>query len=63
MKVRCPGCRNFVEWTENPFRPFCSERCKDGDLGRWAAEEYRIAKEEADSGEGKPRPRDDEDDS
>jgi endogenous inhibitor of DNA gyrase (YacG/DUF329 family) len=27
---------------ENPYRPFCSERCKLIDLGQWAAESYRI---------------------
>ncbi len=61
MKVACPTCRTLVEWTGNAFRPFCSERCKDGDLGKWASEAYRIAEEEPDSGEATPRPRDDED--
>lgn len=27
---------------ENRFRPFCSERCKQIDLGAWANEKYRI---------------------
>jgi uncharacterized protein len=40
---RCPLCRQLVEWTENPFRPFCSERCQLLDLGAWASERYRIA--------------------
>jgi len=31
-----------MEWTDNPFRPFCSERCRLTDLGNWAAEKYRI---------------------
>jgi len=32
-----------VTWTaENAFRPFCSERCRNIDLGAWAAEEYRV---------------------
>jgi uncharacterized protein len=32
-----------VEWIpENRLRPFCSERCKNIDLGAWAAEEYRV---------------------
>jgi len=26
----------------NPFRPFCSERCRLHDLGNWALERYRI---------------------
>jgi endogenous inhibitor of DNA gyrase (YacG/DUF329 family) len=43
MKVKCPTCKNEVEWTEqNPFRPFCSERCKILDLGDWAMEKQAI---------------------
>lgn len=42
MKVRCPICKKRVEWKNNPFRPFCSERCKLIDLGAWASEEYKI---------------------
>ena len=35
--VDCPTCGSKVEWTEtNKFRPFCSERCKQIDLGAWA---------------------------
>jgi uncharacterized protein len=41
--VKCPTCGKDVRWTsENRFRPFCSERCKQIDLGAWAAEKYRI---------------------
>lgn len=42
MKIKCPICKKKTEWENNPFRPFCSERCKLIDLGAWAAEEYRI---------------------
>lgn len=42
MEVRCPTCRTKIEWEGNPFRPFCSERCKLLDLGKWLAEEYRV---------------------
>ena len=42
MKIICPTCRSATTWEENPWRPFCSERCKLVDLGKWAAEEYRI---------------------
>jgi len=42
-KVRCPQCRGESLWSpENPWRPFCSERCKQIDLGAWADESYRI---------------------
>jgi len=41
--VACPQCGTLVEYsTENPFRPFCSKRCKMIDLGEWASESYRI---------------------
>jgi len=41
--VACPVCARLSEYSpDNPFRPFCSERCKLIDLGRWAAEEYRV---------------------
>jgi len=32
---------------ENPYRPFCSERCKLIDLGDWAMERYRVPVEES----------------
>jgi len=41
--VKCPTCGKLVEWSEkNPWRPFCSERCKLIDLGEWASESHRI---------------------
>lgn len=40
--MKCPTCNKRVEWVDNPFRPFCSERCKLIDLGRWVSEEYRV---------------------
>jgi len=42
--VDCPTCSKKVEWTEaQKYRPFCSERCKQIDLGAWAEEKYVIA--------------------
>jgi endogenous inhibitor of DNA gyrase (YacG/DUF329 family) len=35
----------YTRREEVPFRPFCSERCKLVDLGRWLNEEYRITEE------------------
>ena len=44
LMLRCPGCQALVAWREdNPYRPFCSRRCKDGDFLRWARDEQRIA--------------------
>ena len=41
--VNCPTCQQAVEWKpENRWRPFCSERCKQIDLGAWADEKYSI---------------------
>ncbi len=44
IKVRCPICDqpmpgNPSEW---PRYPFCSDRCRTIDLGRWLGETYRI---------------------
>ncbi|MCM2281372.1 MAG: DNA gyrase inhibitor YacG [Bdellovibrionaceae bacterium] len=43
MKVKCPRCKQETEYVkENPFRPFCSERCKLIDLGQWADGKYAV---------------------
>jgi hypothetical protein len=48
---RCPVCRRpaVKEW-----RPFCSKRCADIDLGRWLGEVYRIPGVEADATPAEP---------
>ncbi len=47
--VECPTCGMSVVWgPENPWRPFCSERCKLIDLGEWATERYRVPVEAPD---------------
>ena len=39
--VQCPTCKSSVIWGEaSPQRPFCSERCKQIDLGAWASDGY-----------------------
>ena len=41
--IRCPGCGGqSVYASSNPFRPFCSERCRGADFGAWASEGYRV---------------------
>lgn len=40
--MKCPTCGKQVEWKDNPFRPFCSERCQLVDLGKWVEGEYRV---------------------
>jgi endogenous inhibitor of DNA gyrase (YacG/DUF329 family) len=42
-QVACPQCGELSAFSpDNPYRPFCSERCKMMDLGAWASESYRI---------------------
>jgi len=48
MMIVCPICRNKTTWEENPWRPFCSERCKLIDLGKWVSDDYRIEGKEED---------------
>lgn len=43
--VKCPSCGKEVEYTDNEFRPFCSERCKLLDFGAWVDEEYSLPSE------------------
>jgi uncharacterized protein len=40
--LRCPTCRKLVLRTEAEF-PFCSERCRLIDLGKWASGGYVIS--------------------
>lgn len=41
--VRCPTCSgDSVYDASNRYRPFCSERCKQVDLGAWASEDFRM---------------------
>lgn len=39
---RCPICKKKISLKANPHAPFCSERCKKIDLGKWALEQYRV---------------------
>jgi endogenous inhibitor of DNA gyrase (YacG/DUF329 family) len=46
--MSCPICRRLVAArAENPAYPFCSERCRLVDLGRWLGEEYRVPADDA----------------
>ena len=40
--VKCPTCRREIDWSNAPFRPFCSERCRLIDLGAWLSEQRSI---------------------
>ena len=41
--MSCPICG---EDTQQAFRPFCSKRCADLDLGRWMKGDYAVPAEE-----------------
>ena len=41
--IDCPTCKKKVQWNDKfPFRPFCSDRCKQIDFGGWAQESFAI---------------------
>lgn len=40
--LRCPTCRTVVTAKDEYF-PFCSDRCRVIDLGKWASGAYRIS--------------------
>lgn len=44
LTVPCPTCGRQSPYSAgNPWRPFCSEPCRNHDLGAWASERFRIA--------------------
>ena len=49
--VKCPRCKQEIVWENTLFRPFCSEKCKLIDLGKWAEEKYRIPGEKVNNEE------------
>ncbi|GAC1425860.1 MAG: DNA gyrase inhibitor YacG [Acidobacteriaceae bacterium] len=40
--LRCPTCRTIVLAKSEDF-PFCSDRCRRIDLGKWASGDYKIS--------------------
>jgi endogenous inhibitor of DNA gyrase (YacG/DUF329 family) len=42
IKLRCPICKKAVKSADADF-PFCSDRCRLIDLGKWASGGYVIA--------------------
>jgi endogenous inhibitor of DNA gyrase (YacG/DUF329 family) len=49
--MSCPICGKAVV---QDYRPFCSRRCADIDLGRWLTESYRIPADEGVDDEAEP---------
>lgn len=43
MKHRCPICKRPTDSAADADFPFCSERCRQADLGAWASEKYVVS--------------------
>ena len=57
MKHKCPICKAETDSEVHAEFPFCSERCRERDLGNWASEKYVVSEpifteEEVVEGEG-----------
>jgi endogenous inhibitor of DNA gyrase (YacG/DUF329 family) len=46
LMVKCPKCSSSFSYYASEYRPFCSERCKDVDLGNWFTENYKVPSKE-----------------
>lgn len=58
MKHRCPICKKPTDSATDAEFPFCSERCRDRDLGNWATEKYVVSDpifDEEELQEGEPK--------
>ena len=55
IAAQCPVCGKPAD---DKYKPFCSKRCADIDLGRWLKESYRVPSEEpsGDDGDGGDEP-------
>ena len=42
LTVKCPQCETEFNYYESEFRPFCTERCQQVDLGHWFQESYTV---------------------
>jgi uncharacterized protein len=50
------GCPICGKPRDEHYRPFCSKRCADVDLGRWLTESYAIPVTEEDDEDGEDTP-------
>jgi hypothetical protein len=60
--VRCPTCAKPFDPQASRSMPFCSERCRSIDMGRWLNEKISVPFRELPD-DGLPERRPDEDDS
>jgi endogenous inhibitor of DNA gyrase (YacG/DUF329 family) len=51
--MSCPICK---KQPEPKYRPFCSKRCADIDLGKWLTGSYTIPASETDDEDSIPSP-------
>ncbi|MCA9410770.1 MAG: DNA gyrase inhibitor YacG [Candidatus Omnitrophica bacterium] len=43
--MKCPTCKKTrSKFETHEFLPFCSERCKQADLGKWMVGEYKVSR-------------------
>jgi hypothetical protein len=47
LQVKCPQCEITFSYYESESRPFCSDRCKQIDLGHWFKESYVVPLKES----------------
>jgi uncharacterized protein len=50
LKLKCPICKKPVKSKDADF-PFCSDRCRQIDLGKWASGAYVISSPVTDTSE------------
>ncbi len=50
VRVTAAKCVRCAAPVQPRYRPFCSQRCADIDLGSWLRGSYRVATEEAPDG-------------
>src|SRR5882762_8560842 len=59
MKHKCPICKAETDSAVHADFPFCSERCRERDLGNWASEKYVVSEPvftEEDTGKARGTP-------
>jgi endogenous inhibitor of DNA gyrase (YacG/DUF329 family) len=52
VRVAAAKCVRCSEPVQPRYRPFCSQRCADIDLGSWFRGSYRVATEEGPDSNG-----------
>jgi endogenous inhibitor of DNA gyrase (YacG/DUF329 family) len=60
LKIHCPTCKTPVKSTDPNF-PFCSERCRLIDLGKWASGAYVVSSPLRDTSDAAEQSRDEDD--